>query len=154
VLQHPVKAAALGLALAARARAFEPSVVLSPALGGLIIGHEVARGLGVRAIFAERSEARTFSLRRGFSIASGERVLVIEDVLTTGKSTREVMDVARDAGGVVVGVAAIIDRSGGGIDFAVPSAVLVTLSVPTYTAEECPLCANGVPVVKPGSRPG
>jgi orotate phosphoribosyltransferase len=154
VLQHPVNAAALGLALAARAKAFAPEVVLSPALGGLIIGHEVARGLGVRAIFAERSETRTLSLRRGFRIAAGERVLVVEDVFTTGKSTREAMDVAREAGGLVVGAAAIIDRSGGAVDFGVPSAVLVELSVPTYAAEECPLCANDVPVMKPGSRPG
>jgi orotate phosphoribosyltransferase len=154
VLQHPVNAAALGMALAARAKTFEPDLVLSLALGGLIIGHEVARGLGVRAIFVERSEVRSLSLRRGFTIAAGERVLVVEDVFTTGQSTREAMDVAREAGGLVVGAAAIIDRSGGAIDFGVPSAVLVTLSVPTYTADQCPLCASAVPVVKPGSRPG
>ena len=153
VLQHPVDAASLGESLAVRVKVLRPAVVLSPALGGLIIGHEVARALGVRAIFAERSGGAALSLRRGFSLAPGERVLVVEDVFTTGKSTRETIDVAREAGAEVVGAAAIIDRSGGTIEFGVPSHAVVRLALPTYEPDECPLCAKGVPVVKPGSRP-
>ena len=121
VLQHPADAASLGLGIAAHVKALRPTVVLSPALGGLIIGHEVARALGVRAIFAERAGGTALSLRRGFTLAPSDRVLVVEDVFTTGKSTRETMDVAREAGADVVGAAAIVDRSGGTIDFGVPS---------------------------------
>jgi orotate phosphoribosyltransferase len=153
VLQHPVDAASLGAGIAAHVKGFGPSVVLSPALGGLIIGHEVARALGVRAIFAERAGGTELTLRRGFALSSRDRVLVVEDVFTTGKSTRETMDVARQAGAEVVGAAAIVDRSGGTIDFGVPSYALVSLSVPTYEPEQCPLCAQGMPVMKPGSRP-
>jgi orotate phosphoribosyltransferase len=153
VLQNPADAAALGAGIAAHVGKLKPTVVLSPALGGLIIGHEVARGLGVRAIFAERSGGTSLGLRRGFSLSPSDRVLVVEDVFTTGKSTRETMDVARDAGAEVVGAAAIVDRSGGTIDFGVPTHVLVQLSLPTYEGDVCPLCAQGVPVVKPGSRP-
>jgi orotate phosphoribosyltransferase len=153
VLQHPEEAAALGRRLAAAVAALDPSVVLSPALGGLIIGHEVARALKVRAIFAERSGGTELGLRRGFSLGAGDRVLVVEDVLTTGKSTRETIDVARAAGATVIGAAAIVDRSGGTIDFGVPAHSLVQLSLPTYEPDACPLCAQGVPVVKPGSRP-
>ncbi|HKY20983.1 MAG TPA: orotate phosphoribosyltransferase [Vicinamibacterales bacterium] len=153
VLQNPADAEALGRAIAALVAALEPKVVLSPALGGLIIGHEVARALGVRAIFAERSGGANLALRRGFSLTSSDRVLVVEDVFTTGKSTRETIDVAREAGAEVVAAAAIVDRSGGTIDFGVPSHTLVQLALPTYEAEACPLCAQGIPVVKPGSRP-
>jgi orotate phosphoribosyltransferase len=154
VLQHPSDAAALGSAIAELVKDLRPATVVSPALGGLIIGHEVARALGVRAIFAERAGGTALSLRRGFTLTPGERVLVVEDVFTTGKSTRETMDVARDAGATVVGAAAIIDRSGGTIDFAVPYKTVIQLSLPTYEADACPLCKQGVPVVKPGSRPG
>ena len=112
-------------AIAAHVKSFRPTVVLSPALGGLIIGHEVARALGVRAIFAERAGGTALTLRRGFTLASSDRVLVVEDVFTTGKSTRETIDVAREAGADVVGAAAIVDRSGGTIDFGVPSHALV-----------------------------
>lgn len=153
VLQHPADAASLGAGIAAYVESFRPTVVLSPALGGLIIGHEVARALGVRAIFAERAGGTALTLRRGFTLAPSDRVLVVEDVFTTGKSTRETMEVARQAGATVVGAAAIVDRSGGTIDFGVPSYALVSLSVPTYEPEKCPLCANGVPVEKPGSKP-
>jgi orotate phosphoribosyltransferase len=153
VLQHPSDAAALGSAIAELVKDLRPATVVSPALGGLIIGHEVARALGVRAIFAERAGGTALSLRRGFTLTPGERVLVVEDVLTTGKSTRETMDVARDAGATIVGAAAIIDRSGGTIDFAVPYKTVIQLSLPTYEADACPLCKQGVPVVKPGSRP-
>ena len=153
VLQSPAEAGSLGIGIAALVRNLKPNIVLSPALGGLIIGHEVARALEVRAIFAERSGGTALRLRRGFSLSPDDRVLVIEDVFTTGKSTRETIDVAREHGAVVVGAAAIIDRSGGTIDFGVPTNALVHLSIPAYAPEECPLCAAGEPLVKPGSRP-
>jgi orotate phosphoribosyltransferase len=153
VLQHPPDAASLGQAIAVAVKNLKPTVVLSPALGGLIIGHEVARALGVRAIFAERAGTASLSLRRGFALAPTDRVLVVEDVLTTGKSTRETIDVAREAGAEVVGAAAIVDRSGGAIDLGVTTHTLVQLHVPTYDPAQCPLCAEGKPVVKPGSRP-
>jgi len=151
VLQHPDAAEQLGRALAAELRGAGATTVLSPALGGLIIGHEVARALGVRAIFAERQEG-ALVLRRGFSLASDDRVIVIEDVVTTGGSTRETMDVAAAAGATVVAAGAIIDRSGGNATLNVPFKSLVTLTVPTYQPDACPLCASGVPVTKPGSR--
>ena len=153
MLQHPSDAAALGSAIADRVRDLRPATVISPALGGLIIGHEVARALGVRAIFAERSGGTALSLRRGFTLSAGERVLVVEDVFTTGKSTRETMDVVRDAGAEVVGAAAIIDRSGGTITFGVPHKTVIQLALPMYDPGECPLCNQGLPVTKPGSRP-
>jgi orotate phosphoribosyltransferase len=151
VLQHPAEAEACGAAIAERVRALSPDVVLSPALGGIVIGQEVGRALGVRAIFAERQDGK-LSLRRGFSIGPGERVLVVEDVVTTGGSTQETIDVARAAGATVVGAAAIIDRSGGTQRIDVPFHALATISLPTYQPEQCPLCAEGQPIVKPGSR--
>ncbi len=168
VLQHPREAEACGAALAERVRGLGAQVVLSPALGGIVIGQEVGRALGIRAIFAERQDGR-LTLRRGFALEPGEKVLVVEDVVTTGGSTRETIDVARAAGAVVVGAAAIIDRSGGqpaaggqqpvagglqasggGLD--VPFHSLAEVSLPTYEPESCPLCLAGQPVVKPGSR--
>jgi len=151
VLQHPDAAAKLGRALADQLRSAGATVVLSPALGGLIIGHEVARALGVRAIFAERQDG-ALVLRRGFSLDANDRVVVIEDVVTTGGSTRETMDVATAAGATVVAAGAIIDRSGGNATLGAPFKSLVTLTVPTYQPEACPLCASGVPITKPGSR--
>jgi len=151
VLQHPRHAEALGRALAEKLRGLNPTVVLSPALGGLIIGHEVARGLGVRAIFAERVDG-ALALRRGFSVAPSDRAVIIEDVVTTGKSTRETLDVAVQAGGTVVGAGSIIDRSGGHSNLGVPFQPLVTLTVATHDPADCPMCAAGQPVVKPGSR--
>jgi orotate phosphoribosyltransferase len=152
VLQYPPHAEALGRAIADRTRDLRATVVLSPALGGVVIGHEVGRALGVRAIFAERQDG-ALALRRGFVIGESDRVLVVEDVLTTGGSTRETMQVARAAGGHVVGAAAIVDRSGGAARFDVPFAALVDVTLPTYEPDKCPLCAQGLPVVKPGSRP-
>jgi orotate phosphoribosyltransferase len=151
VLQHPREAEACGAAIAAQIRELQPEAVLSPALGGVVIGHEVARALGVRAIFAERQEG-VLTLRRGFSLDAGERVLVVEDVVTTGGSTRETMAVARAAGANVVGAAAIIDRGGGHQDLGVPFRALATIDLPVYQPDACPLCARGEPVVKPGSR--
>ena len=151
VLQHPARAAQLGEAIAQRVRELQPTVVLSPALGGIVIGHEAARALGVRAIFAERQDTR-LALRRGFTLASGDRVLVVEDVITTGGSTRETMDVATAAGATVVGAASIVDRGSQENRLGVPLVALVTLEVPAYAPESCPICATGEPVVKPGSR--
>jgi orotate phosphoribosyltransferase len=151
VLQHPKEAEACGVEIAAGVRDLAPQAVLSPALGGIVIGQEVARALGVRAIFAERQDGKLM-LRRGFSLAPGERVLVVEDVVTTGGSTRETMSVARASGAVVVGAAAIVDRSGGRRDLDVPFRALAEVSLPTYQPDTCPLCAAGQPVVKPGSR--
>jgi len=152
VLQHPEAAEALGAALAARARELRPTVVLSPALGGIIIGQEVGRALGVRAIFAERHEG-ALTLRRGFTVSESDRVLVVEDVLTTGGSTKETIQVARAEGGQVVGAASIVDRSSGRARFDVPFATLIEVSLPTYEPDQCPLCAKGLALMKPGSRP-
>jgi len=151
VLQHPPHAAALGAALGALARDHAATAVLSPALGGIVIGHEVGRALGVRAIFAERQDG-ALTLRRGFRLDAADRVLVIEDVVTTGGSTRETVEVARAAGATVVGAASIIDRSGAPARLDVPFVSLARYPLPTYEEADCPLCKTGVPVVKPGSR--
>ena len=151
VLQHPAEAEACGAAIADGVRSLGADVVLSPALGGIVIGQEVARALGVRAIFAERQDGK-LTLRRGFSLSPGEKVLVVEDVVTTGGSTQETIDVARAAGARVVGAAAIIDRSGGQQRIDVPFHALAIVALPTYEEGQCPLCAEGKPVVKPGSR--
>lgn len=151
VLQHPREAEAYGAALAARLRGLGARTVLSPALGGIVIGQEVGRALGVRAIFAERQDG-ALTLRRGFTLEPGETVAVIEDVVTTGGSTRETIDVARAAGARVVGAGAIIDRSGGRQQLDVPFHALAEISLPTYEPASCPLCLAGQPVVKPGSR--
>jgi orotate phosphoribosyltransferase len=151
VLQHPAHAEALGRAIADRTQRLRPTAVLSPALGGVVIGHEVGRALGVRALFAERQDGE-LTLRRGFVIAENDRVVVVEDVLTTGGSTRETMQVARASGGQVVGAASIVNRSGGRAEFDVPFASLLDIDLPTYEPDKCPLCAQGLPVVKPGSR--
>src|SRR5205809_1164649 len=147
VLQHPGHAEALGRAIADRTRDLRPTVVLSPALGGVIIGQEVGRALGVRAIFAERQDG-AFTLRRGFMLGETDRVLVVEDVLTTGGSTRETMQVAIAAGGRVVGAASIVNRSNGAATFDVPYVGLLEMNLPTYEPDVCPLCAQGMPVVK------
>ena len=164
VLQDPPSAGRLGAEIASRVRGLRPTVVLSPALGGVIIGHEVARALGVRALFAERQDG-VLTLRRGFTLSEPDRVLVVEDVLTTGGSTRETMQVAAAAGGQVVGAASIVNRSGrpaqtlavgdggGASAFDVPFVALLDIDIPTYQPDACPLCAKGLPVVKPGSRP-
>jgi orotate phosphoribosyltransferase len=151
VLQHPREAEAFGSAIAQRVFSLGAQAVLSPALGGIVIGQEVARGLGVRAIFAERQDGR-LTLRRGFTLEPGEKVLVVEDVLTTGGSTRETIDVARAAGADVVGAASIIDRSEGTHGLDVPYLSLASMPLPTYEPAVCPMCAAGQAVVKPGSR--
>ncbi len=151
VLQYPEFASALGEGIAARTRHLDPTAVLSPALGGIVIGQEVGRALGIRAMFAERQEGKLV-LRRGFSLSSSDRVLVVEDVITTGLSTRETADVANATGAMVVGAASIIVRGGNDANLGLPLYALVKLDVPAYHPESCPLCATGDPVVKPGSR--
>jgi orotate phosphoribosyltransferase len=151
VLQHPREAEALGAALGNLIRSLGAQTVMSPALGGVVIGQEVGRALGVRAIFAERADG-ALTLRRGFALDPGEKVLIVEDVVTTGGSTRETMDVARAAGAAVVGACAIVDRSGGKQGLDVPFRSLLNMDVKTYQPESCPLCQQGIPVVKPGSR--
>lgn len=150
VLQQPQLATELGAALADRCRDLRATVVLSPALGGIVIGQEVGRGLGVRAIFAERQDG-TLTLRRGFSLSPSDRVLVVEDVVTTGGSTRETMQVAAAQGATVVGAASIIDR-GAETNLGVPFLSLARHPLPTFEPESCPLCAQGQAIVKPGSR--
>ncbi len=153
VLQNPKHAARLGQALAERLLelAGPPDLVLAPALGGILVAHEVARALGVRGLFAERVEG-VLTLRRGFSVNAGERCYVVEDVVTTGGSTRETMDAARRLGGVVTAAGSLIDRSGGRSDLGVPRVALATMDIPTYAPEMCPLCRAGSAAVKPGSR--
>ena len=151
VLQHPSEAEALGAALGSLVRSLGVQTVLSPALGGIVIGQEVGRALGVRAIFAERQDGRLV-LRRGFTLAAGERVLVVEDVVTTGGSTRETIDVARGRGAEIVAAAAIVDRSGGNPGLPVPFHALAAVALPTYDPGACPLCQAGSPAIKPGSR--
>ncbi len=151
LLQYPEHAARVGAALADRFRARSPQVVIGPAYGGMIIAHEVARALGARAVFAERVEGR-FELRRSFAIAPGERVLVVEDVVTTGAATREVKRLVERLGGVVVGVGAIVDRSAGPLRFDCPFEALAAVEAPAYIPSLCDLCRAGVLLVKPGSR--
>jgi orotate phosphoribosyltransferase len=151
VLQHPDFAEQLGIALAARLAHLDPTVVLSPALGGIVIGQEVGRALQVRAIFAERQDGR-LTLRRGFTLAPDDRVVVVEDVITTGLSTRETCEVAESTGARVLGAGSIIDRGMDAARLNIPLHALVRLQVAAYTPEECPMCASGSPVVKPGSR--
>ncbi len=154
VLQDPCQSERLGQAIADKLRHFEATSVLTPALGGVIIGHETARALGIRCLFVERKEGE-FKLRRGFAIEPGERIVIVEDVLTTGGSTRETIKVARAVGAHVVAAASIIDRSVPKADLKdvdVPFFSLARISLHTYTPESCPLCDEGVPLTKPGSR--
>jgi orotate phosphoribosyltransferase len=151
VLQYPVHAAALGTALAAPFSADAATVVVAPAIGGILVAHEVARALGVRALFSER-ENGVMRLRRGFALGRGERCVVVEDVITTGGSTREVVQCVEEQAGVLVGVGSLIDRSGGAAAFNVKRAALATIEAATYAPEECPLCKTGSVAVKPGSR--
>jgi orotate phosphoribosyltransferase len=156
VLQYPRHAAELGGLVADELRNVAPepvSLVASPALGGLIAGHEVARALDARFIFAERDADGRMALRRGFAVKPGEAAAVVEDVITTGGSTRDVVELLRAAGARVVAAGSIVDRSGGRAEVGVPRVALVTLEVVTYDPAACPLCAQGLPVAKPGSRP-
>jgi len=151
VLQYPEHAARLGEALAAPYTDARAQTVLAPAIGGILVAHEVARALGVRALFTEREDG-AMRLRRGFTLTPGERCVVVEDVITTGGSTREVVECVRASGGSVIGVGSLIDRSGGTAAFDVKRASLAMVSASTWPPEACPLCKSGGHAIKPGSR--
>jgi len=153
VMQHPDFMHNLCSELGKKFRGDDIDVIVGPAIGGIIIAHVMARVLGpwVRAIFTERENGK-MTLRRSFEIKEGEKVLVVEDVTTTGSSVREVIDIVKSRQGKVVGVGVLIDRSGGKVDFGVKTEKLLTIDIKTYLPEECPLCKKGIPVVKPGSR--
>jgi orotate phosphoribosyltransferase len=155
VLMDPELATRLGAELA---RALDsvlegqkPDAVVAPALGGVLVAHEVARAFGVRGLFTERQDG-VMTLRRGFGLEPDEKVVVVEDAITTGKSTREVIDAVRARGGRLLAVGSLVDRSVGEVDFGVPRRSLLRLEVPTWEADACPLCAAGSRPEKPGSR--
>jgi orotate phosphoribosyltransferase len=151
VLQYPDIAEKLSKALANKFSAQKIDVVIGPALGGVTLAYEVARAIGSRGLFTERQDGKMV-LRRGFSISNGEKVLVVEDVVTTGGSTKEVISLVKSFGADVVGVGSIIDRSGAGVDFGVPFKPLAKVKVETFEEEKCPLCKEQIPITKPGSR--
>ena len=154
VLMDPERAGRLALALVhklPRDLRAQVQKVVSPAMGGIIIGHEMGRALGVEAIFVERPEG-TFELRRGFEVAEGEKILLVEDVVTTGLSSREAILAIEAAGGEVIAAAALVDRTGGSVDLGVPFHALVTINFPTYAEDEVPAELAAIPAVKPGSR--
>lgn len=152
VLSHPDVAAQLGSAIAEQCRELDANLVVGPAMGGLIIAHEVARSLGCSMIFTERQDGR-MTLRRGFQVGSEHRILIAEDVITTGGSAQEVVQLLRDQGAHVVGVSCIVDRSSGAAQFDVPFHPLVQVEKIAYAPRECPLCRAGTAAIKPGSRP-
>lgn len=152
LFERPQESETLCAELARRFADERIDLVASPAIGGIIMGYETARALGTRNVFAERENDRMV-LRRGFSVQRGERVLVLEDVVTTGGSVKEVIALFEALGATVVGVGAIVDRSSGQIDFGVPFRPLMTLDVQKWEESTCPLCKEGKPIVKPGSRP-
>jgi len=153
ILQHPKEAERLGETLAKKIKEnnIKVDVVVSPAIGGIVIGQEMGRALSVRAIFTERVDGKVF-LRRGFSVSANEKVLVVEDVITTGLSTREVIETLKANGAQVVAVVSLVDRSAGKVDFGVPKFSLLSLEVKSYKEEDCPMCKEGSIAVKPGSR--
>ncbi|ADI01623.1 orotate phosphoribosyltransferase [Syntrophothermus lipocalidus] len=152
VLQYPCYTEELAEELASRFRNDNVEVVIGPAMGGIIVAYEVARKLGVKGMFCERENGE-MKLRRGFTVVPGQRVLVVEDVITTGGSVREVIQVVREEGGAVIGVAALVDRSGGKVDFGVRTESVLVVDIETFEPDNCPLCKAGkIPLVKPGSR--
>ena len=151
VLQYPAYMEKICSNIAEYFKNYEIDTVISPALGGIIVGQEVARQLNKRSIFAER-EDKVLTLRRGFSLEPGEKVLVCEDVVTTGGSVFEVINIVKNSGAVVVGVGYIVDRSNGKVDFGFPQKSTVMMDVVSYPADDCELCKKGLPVIKPGSR--
>src|SRR6202142_1827983 len=152
VLAHPKVSEQLGRALADMFHDLSVACVVSPAIGGILVGYEAARALGLRSLFVERDRSGQMALRRGFEIHPGERVLVIEDVWTTGGSTRETIGVVEEEGGIAVASGAIIDRSGGRLELNVPAKALLELDVPSYEPDECPQCRAGDTASRPGSR--
>jgi len=154
-LAHPRRAARAGQLLAAAISAadLDPQTIVAPAMGGLIIGHETARTLDIPFVFTERTDGEMV-LRRGFGLESGQRVVVVEDVVTTGRSTKEVISILEDLGAEVIGVVSVVDRSGVSQPFApLPSRALLQVDFPTWPPEDCPLCRDGEPITRPGSRP-
>lgn len=151
VLQYPENTELICSKIAEFFKDFEIDTVISPAIGGIVVGQEVARQMGKRFIFAEREE-KNLKLRRGFELIENENVLVCEDVVTTGGSVFEVINIIKEAGAKLVGVGMIVDRSNGKVDFGVPQVSTLQLEVVTYEPEECPLCKDGIPLVKPGSK--
>ncbi|MGI5838393.1 MAG: orotate phosphoribosyltransferase [bacterium] len=151
VLKYPEYSEKIGAEIASRFTGTDIDVVVGPALGGVIIAYEVARALGKKTMFTERENGK-MKLRRGFAIQPGEKILVVEDVITTGGSVNEVMEIIVGDGGQVVGVGVIVDRSAGKINFGVPTHSLVSLEIESYSPAACPLCLQGLPLVKPGSR--
>jgi len=154
VLQWPVRTTALSADIAEWSRELGPRTIAGPTTGGIILAHEVARQMGLRAVYAERKESgRGREFRRGFEIGPDERVLVVDDIMTTGGSVQETIDAVRSAGAQVVGAAVLVDRSGGAASLGVPLHALWTLDIPTYEPDDCPQCAGGVPLTKPGTTP-
>lgn len=151
VLEHPEHTETLCREIARRFANDKVTLVVGPAIGGVIIAYEVARALGVRSIFCEREEGK-LTLRRGFHISPRDRVLVVEDIVTTGGSVREVLEVVQHSGATIVGAGLLVDRSGGQARLGVRTEALLTMQVTTYQPEACPLCEQGLPLVKPGSR--
>jgi len=154
VLQWPVRTAELCADIAQWARRLGPTTIAGPTTGGIILAHEVARQLELRAVYAERRESgpgREF--RRGFALASAERVVVVDDIMTTGGSLQDTVDAVRRAGAQVVGAAVLVDRSGGAAGLDVPLHALWTLDIPAYAPADCPQCAEGVPLTRPGTTP-
>lgn len=151
VFQYPLYCEMLSRHLADSFKGEKIDVVVGPAIGGIVFAYEVGKQLGVRSIFAER-ENGIMTLRRGFEIKQGENVLVVEDVTTTGGSVKEVMQIVKDYGGNVIGVGSLVDRSNGEVSFGVRFEPVVVLDVKSYEAKNCPLCRQGLPLVKPGSR--
>lgn len=152
VLQYPEYTEKLARDIAAAFAEDNIQLVVGPAMGGIIVSYEVARQMGVKGIFCERENGE-MALRRGFTIEPGQRVLVVEDVITTGGSVKEVIEVVRSVGGEVVGVAVLVDRSAGQIDFGVKTKAVLTLEIKSFPNDDCPICREGkIPAVKPGSR--
>ncbi|QDA60511.1 orotate phosphoribosyltransferase [Hymenobacter jejuensis] len=141
------------LATQIQAAGLQPDVVVGPAMGGVVVSYELARQLKVPAIFTERDDTGAMTLRRGFSIRPGERIIIAEDVVTTGKSTKEVAKVLEALGGKILAVASLIDRTNGEAELSFPTFALLPVTAATYAPDDCPLCRAGIPVVKPGSRP-
>jgi len=151
VLQHPEYAVSLCGQLASKFKEDGPDVVVGPALGGIVVSYEVAKALDARSIFCERRDGK-MTLRRGFSVATNDKVLVVEDVITTGASVKEIIEIMRQSGARVIGVGAICDRSSGPIDFGARFESLIKLDIQSFSPRDCPLCKDGIPIHKPGTR--
>lgn len=151
LFQDPALGANLGGMIANLFKDIKIDVVIGPAMGGILLAYEVARALGVRALFAEREEG-AMAIRRGLHLSPGEQVLLVEDVLTTGASIKEVIDLVKQAGAIPIGIGALVDRSGGILIFSCPCKTLLQIPVVKYSPEKCPLCQENIPLLKPGSR--